>query len=428
MEPRAEKILARNESHSKRNFRRNYAAHAIEGGFYMAGLAFIAYETVLPPIIKSLGGPAWLISLAPALATIGFAIPPLFTAHLLEPLTRKLPVVAWNGIFIRGPFLVAALCLFFLAESHPMLTLAAVALAPFLNGFINGLVCPAWFELFAKTVPPQKRASLFAVRLVIAGIGGLIAGKTISYVLGVHPGPTGYAILHLICFSCLMVSFFVFLGIKETPMPPLSKRTPRTLKESLAEVPKIVRKDLNFRSFLISRIFGCAPYAAFPFLSIHALEALKLPQSYLGGFIMAFTIGSLAGNFFAGYLGDKFGGRIPLVAATAIYMLAFGTAVFANSLWLFLGVFLLTGFCRDATNVAANTLQSEIPPHSRRLKYLAIAMALLAPGMILAPLLGSVLWKVGAGSFVYPAALTLLLLSISLYLAWKIRDPRAARA
>ena len=137
MDPRAEKILARHDSHTMLNFRRNYAAHAVEGGFYMAGLTFVAYETILPPIIKTLGGPVWLISLAPALATIGFAIPPLFTAHLLEPLTRKMPVVAWNGLFIRGPFLIAALCLFFLADSHPVLTLAAVALAPFLNGLLD---------------------------------------------------------------------------------------------------------------------------------------------------------------------------------------------------------------------------------------------------------------------------------------------------
>lgn len=424
MGEKTERIIARHDAHTMRNFRRNYAAHAIEGGLYMAGLTFIAYETVLPPIIKSLGGPAWLIALAPSLATIGFAIPPLFTAHILEPLTRKMPIVVWSGVFVRGPFLVAALCLLLLADSHPLLTLTAVAVAPFLNGLINGLVCPAWFELFAKTVPPGKRASLFAVRLILAGIGGLIAGKMISYVLAAHPGPTGYGILHLICFLCLMGSLFVFMTIKETPLQPLHRKPPQNLRESLAEVPAILKEDLNFRSFVISRIFGCAPYAAFPFLSIHALETLKLPQSYLGGFFMAFTVGSMAGNFFAGYMGDRFGGRRPLVAATALYMMAFGVAAFASSLWVFLGVFMLTGFCRDATNVSASTLMAELPPQKRRLKYLAIGIAIMAPGMILAPLLGSVAWTLGAGRYVFPAAISLALLAISLYLAWRLRDPR----
>ena len=428
MDDRSEKLLARHDSHTMRNFRRNYTAHAIEGGLYMAGLTFVAFETVLPPIIKTLGGPAWLISLAPSLLLIGFALPPLFTAHLLEPLTRKMPIVAWNGLFIRAPFLVAALCLFFIADSHPVLTLTAVALAPFLNGFINGLVCPAWFELFAKTVPAQKRASLFAVRLVIAGLGGLIAGKVISYVLGSYPGATGYGILHLCCFICLMGSLFVFLGIKETPLPSLDEDSPRTLKESLAEVPQILKEDLNFRSFLLARIFGCAPYAAFPFLSIHALETLNLPQSYLGNFFIAFTIGSMAGNLFAGYMGDKFGGRRPLIAVTALYMVAFGLAAFATSLWLFLGVFLLTGFCRDATNVSGSTLMAEIPPSGCRLKYSAISMAVMAPGMLFAPLLGSVAWSLGSGRFIFPAAMSLLLMSISVYMAYKIRDPRKTRA
>jgi MFS family permease len=107
-------------------------------------------------------------------------------------------------------------------------------------------------------------------------------------------------------------------------------------------------------------------------------------------------------------------------------MLAFGAAAFANSLWLFLGIFMLTGFCRDSTNVAGGTLMTELPPAGRRLKYMALGSAVLAPGMIMAPLLGSVAWSLGGGRYVYPAALALLLLGVSLYLAMKIKDPRRA--
>jgi MFS family permease len=424
MGERTERVIARNEAHSLRHFRRNYMAHAVEGGLYMAGLTFVAFETVLPPVIKSLGGPAWLISLAPALSTLGFAIPPLFTAHLLEPLTRKLPVVAWNGVFIRIPFLVAALCLFFLAESHPMLTLAAVAAAPFLNGFINGMVCPAWFELFAKTVPVGRRASLFAVRLVIAGAGGLIAGEVISLALKAHPGPAGYGILHLCCFLFLMGSLMVFITIKETPMPQLDLNSPRTLKASLAEVPRIIRSDANFRGFLLARTFASAPYAAFPFLSIHALETLRLPESYLGSFFIAFTVGSMIGNVFSGYIGDQTGGRIPFLVTMILYMFAFGAAIFASNLLGFLMIFGLAGFCRDAMNVAASTLMAEIPPPKRRLKYLAVTMALLAPGMLFAPLLGVAAWSLGKGSYAWPATLSIMLLSVALYMIYRMKEPR----
>jgi len=421
-----DKILARHDAHTMRNFQRNYMAHAVEGGFYMAGLTFVSFETVLPPIIKSLGGPSWLIALAPVLCVVGISIPPIFTAHLLEPLTRKMPVVTYMGFFIRAPFLAAALALLFLADSHPFLTLAIVALAPFLNGFINGLTVPAWFELFAKTVPANRRASLFAVRLVIAGVGGLVAGKLIGSVLDAHPGPTGYGILHLCAFGLLMMSYFVFIFVRETPMPPLRKDGPSTLRESLAEIPEIIKGDENFRSFIAVRVFGCAPYVAFPFLSIHALGVLHLPESSLGGFFIAFTIGSIAGNVFSGYCGDKFGGKPALVIASMVYMAAFGVSVFASSVALFTAVFLALGFARDASNVANGTLTAEIPPQERRLKYMAISNAFFAPGMLAASLLGSLAWSLAGGSYACPAILSIVLMGLSLRASFKMREPRGA--
>ncbi len=423
-----EKILARHDAHAMRNFPRNYMAHAVEGGFYMAGLTFVSFETVLPPIIKSLGGPSWLIALAPVLCVIGISTPPLFTAHLLEPLTRKMPIVTYMGFFIRAPFLVAALALFFLADAHPLLTLVLVALAPFLNGLINGFTVPAWFELFAKTVPANRRASLFAVRLVIAGVGGLIAGKLIGVILEAHPGPTGYGILHLCAFGLLMLSYLFFVCIRETPMPPLRKDGPKTLRASLAEVPGILRADPNFRSFLAVRVFGCAPYVAFPFVSIHALSSLGLPESSLGGFFIAFTAGSLAGNVFSGYCGDKFGAKPVLIISTFLYILAFAGSALAASHLAFIIVFLGLGFSRDAMNVASGTLTAEIPPQAKRLKYMAITSAVFAPGMLAASLLGSLAWSLGGGRYVFPAAVAVLLMAASLYVAFRMRDPRSRKS
>jgi hypothetical protein len=64
-----------------RHLPRNYTAHAVEGGMYMGGLAFAHPQTVLPRMVEQLGGPDWLIALAPVLLMIGFSSPSLFVTH-----------------------------------------------------------------------------------------------------------------------------------------------------------------------------------------------------------------------------------------------------------------------------------------------------------------------------------------------------------
>ena len=81
-------------------------------------MTFIAVETVLPPIVQSLGVPAWLISLAPSLILFGNAIMPLFSAHVIEGMLRKIPALLSNGFYARLPML--------LADKYPLLTLAVV--------------------------------------------------------------------------------------------------------------------------------------------------------------------------------------------------------------------------------------------------------------------------------------------------------------
>ncbi len=94
-----------------RHLRRNYLALAFDGGFYAAGTAFVAFESVLPTLIEELGGPNWLVALAPTLNQYGFFILPMFTAHWYERLTRFKPTVAWISVPQRMPPLVVGLAL-----------------------------------------------------------------------------------------------------------------------------------------------------------------------------------------------------------------------------------------------------------------------------------------------------------------------------
>ena len=403
------------------HLRWNFAAHAIEGGSYMAGMTFVSVETVLPALINLLGGPIWLVSLSSILLVVGVSVPSLFVAHALERLQWKKPIIVFFTIFQRLPFLVAGLCLLLLAESHPMLTLWTVALAPFASGFFCGCTYPAWLELVAKTIPGNRLSSLFAMRLIIAGVVGFFGGALIVSIISRWPGPTGFGVLHLLAFGFLVVSYVVFIFIKETNLPP--RHMTEGLLDSLRDMAGILRDDRNFSIYLASRFFAAGAFVALPFMSLRALETLKTGESLLGYLVMALIAGSLAGNVFAGLLGDKMGAKLPATIATALYAAPFLIATFAASAPMFLLAFFLMGFCRDATNVATGALNAELPPIDKRMLYSSLIGASIAPSMLMASAVGTVAWSI-SGGFTLPAIIAACSLLISLVLTHKIDEPR----
>ena len=75
------------------HLRHNTVAHVIEGGLFIGGLAFVSAETLLPTVIKNLGGGNWLISLMPVMMMAGFMLPPIFTAHWIDRQRRFMPLL-----------------------------------------------------------------------------------------------------------------------------------------------------------------------------------------------------------------------------------------------------------------------------------------------------------------------------------------------
>ena len=407
----------------RKHLTRNYTLHSIEGGLYMAGLFFTAFETVMPPVIKALGGSAWMISIIPMMTTIGVSLPALFVLNKLERLRWKKPIVTYNGIFQRLPYLIAGLALIFLAIDYPRLTLWMVLLCPLCSGFACGLSFPAWMELVAKTVPPERRASLFAVRLIIASAFGLLAGYAIDLLLGKFPGTTGYGILHIITFIFLTGSFIFFVFIKETDIPPVHGDKEESLPELLKSCGRIIAEDKNFKVFLISRFLASGMFITIPFMSIYALNVLNESLSYTGHLVIASIFGAISGNLFSAYFGDKYGARHLLMLSTGGYALLFPASIMASSKPEFFAVFFFIGFFKDSMSVANGTLSAELPPWQQRIRYLTTGSAILAPSMIAVTFIATMIWQ-ASNSYTAVACAGSGVMITAYYFASKIKEPR----
>lgn len=406
----------------RRHFWRNYVAQAMDGGCFGGGLAFVDARTVLPTIAMSLGGPPWLISLMPVMFLVGIAIPPIFTAHLIDRLTRFKPLLLTTGIFQRLPYLLAGIALLTAAAGSKSVMLAAVALAPLFSGLACGSTMTGWQQLVMRTIPEGRRSSVMAMRFAISGIIGLGAGWVVKAVLSRWPEATGYAILHFAAFVALAMSYVAFSLIRETGVRPPAARA-HGLRENFRAIPHLLRSAGNLRVYLAACALLNGIYIVVPFLAIHALHVLDRPESYAGDLLVVQMAGIIAGNLAAAYLGDRFGGRLVLVVAQVMFIGLAGWSIAAETDVALRTIFFLFGFAISAIQVGTVTVTMDICPAERRATHLAIIAVVNLPSMLIATGIGGLLWT-GPERYGLVAGLAIAAVAASLALTARLREPR----
>ncbi len=408
-----------------RNGLRNYLAHSVDGGLFIGGIAFVAPESVLPRIVQSLGGPAWVIAVMPVAIILGFVLPGLLVAHRLERLERTLPIILAAGVIQRIPFLAAGLTLLLIGESRPGPALAVVVLAPLLSGLAGGITFPAWMELVAKTLPPARRASAMAIRMIIASMIGITSGAIIAAVLDRWPGMPGFGVLHLITFVFTVLSISVLALVREEPGDTTHHGPALGLRDNLKAVPGILRGAPGLPCFVAARVLTCSFFIPLPFMAIHALSITGHPDSYLGILVSAQMAGAIAGNVISGIIGDRSGARRPsLMGAGTLFVLC-AAVPYGTSWSFFVGCFAVLGFGMGCMRVGMMTLALELVPVAKRSTAVATIGWFMAVGLIGSSAIGGLLWSATQRLNLLGAVSAALML-IAVVLLARIPEPRNA--
>ncbi|MCE9518675.1 MAG: MFS transporter [Verrucomicrobia bacterium] len=370
-------------AHKDHHLRRNFWMHCLEGGCYMSGLAFISPETVLPSFVKSLGGSVNLVALMPVLLPASFSVLGLFVAPLVERLHHLKPFVVLFGAVQRLPYLIAALLMFSLPQSRAVL-LPIVVLTPIISGLIGGVGVNAWMEMVTRMIPEHLRASGWAIRYVIQGVIGLAAGPVIHWMLSRHSDAAGYAWLHLICFAFLALSFCAQLLMRETTDPHPLRLPQPSYKAYLRQLPVMLTEQPRLIRLIFARFTGLGWLMLVSFLTIHALKATGRPPADVGHLVLASMLGSLAGNIFAGWIGNRSGGRALMLFSRVLCLLLCAGLPFIHSFPGFLAMLFILGFGLFVDRVGDLTFSAELCPRERRPTYQAILSFCQAVALIVA--------------------------------------------
>ncbi len=372
-------------------------------------MSVVSAESVQTTLVRQLGGPNWLVSLMPSMMMIGFMWSPMLTVRWVERLRLYKKPVALVSIAQRLPSLLAAVALFLWAESQPTAALIAVALAPWVSGFVGGLTLSAFWQLVAKILPERRRSSSLAFRNLVATILGFLGGLTVKAVLSRWPGFEGYAVLYLLQFVLLMASFASFVAIREQPSPQQQAPHPEEPLHPWRRLPTLWRSSAFLRTMVWARVFGLGTLVATPFLAIHARMVTGAPLDVVGSFVSAQMLGAVAGNLLGGPIGDRAGGRFLAMLACGLLAGSMLLAAFSASVALFLLCFALIGAGNTLLMNGANTLQLAAFSERERPIVLAVISAFVFPGYLLAAAAATAFRDLGLGFPVASLTATVLL-------------------
>ncbi len=368
------------------HLRRNFFASAVDGGFYQAALALLAVETFLPALVHRLGGPTWIVALAPSLYQYGFLVIPIFVAARTEQLRRFVPLIAWTSVPQRVIPLLSGLALLFLRDSHPRLTLWSVALTPLVISCFGGLNVTAFWQLFAKVLPPNRRSSNLGLRNILGTVFGFAVASAGAAVLARRGALEGAGLLYVGSFGFMLLSLLFFCQVRELPHEPPPHDPEHDALARLRSLPALWRGDPLFRRYTTARLCLAGVGIFTPFLSLHALAALGRPESYVGRFVAAQMFGGILGNLLTAWIGDRRGGRaVALLGGWLSLALCFAAPCPLGEVG-FLVLFALFGAVTFLNLNGASALVLEIFPTARRTNCFALSQLLLAPAMLLAAL------------------------------------------
>ena len=384
------------QEQAEHNYRWNFLVNALDGATFWLGMSFISSTVILPLFVSHFTDNPLLIGLIPFLNTAGVYLPQIFMANAVEraPLKKFFPVTI--GFFSeRLPIFLLAPMTYFLATSQPRWTLILFFVLFAWHALGVGLIVVGWQDMIAKIIPVKHRGRFFGITNFIGNGAGVLGALALPFVLDRYAFPLGYVITFTVA-SALMVISWVFIALTREPAVYSSKPAVSQL-DYLRSLPAVLRRDRNFRFYLLTQIIFALSGMATGFLVVYAVQRWHLPDAQASGFTVALQIGLALANLFFGFLADRKGHKLSLEICMAVSVLSLALAIVAPSPLWFFPIFFLRGAVNAGIFVSGISIVYEFTDAENRPTYIGLANTIPGVAGALAPLIGG--WLAGALSY-----------------------------
>lgn len=404
----------------ERHYRWNFAVNLLDGLFFWFGASFASSTTILPLFISKLTSSTLPIGLVAVISQSGWFLPQLLTANAVERLARKKPVVVNLGFFSeRVPIWVLVIAAM-IAGRSPLLAMVLLLGGYAAHAVGAGVVATSWQDLIARCFPVDRRGRFFGLTAFLGAGTGALGAAFSAWLLRTFPFPTNFVYAFTIAAAGITLSWF-FLALTREPVQAVS--VPRqSNRQFVSGLPDLLRRDHNFRCFLLTRLLMALGGMGMGFVTVAAVHRWQVPDSTVGVYTAALLIGQTFGNLAFGLLADRFGHKLSLEIGALASVLGFGLAWLAPVAEWYYAAFALLGISAAAVFVSGILVVLEFCEPPRRPTYVGIANTGVGLVGMVSPLLGAWLASVDYGwLFALSAGLSFVALIL---MRWWVREPR----
>ena len=405
-----------------RNYRWNFTANLLDGATFWFGISFASTTTILPLFVSKLTSSPLALGLLAVLAQSAWFLPQLFTANAVEQLPRKKPVAVNLAVLLEGMpmwWLVVAAAV---AGQSPGLALITFLMGYAWHSLGSGVVATAYQDLIARCFPVDRRGRVLGIQAVLGFGAGALGSAFSAWLLRTFPFPTDFLYTFTVAATAITVSF-LFLGLTREPVQLVSV-PPQSNRQFWAGLPKILRRDHNYRHFLVARMLMAMGGMGGGFVAVEAVVRWRVPDSTVGGYTGVLLVGQTMGNLILGWLADRSGHKLSLELTALASVLAFALAWLAPSPAWYYAVFVLLGFTAGGIMVSGILIVMEFCEPGRRPTYVGMASTGVGLVSMVVPLLGA--WLAGLSYSWLFALSTAANLVALVAMRWWVQEPRWA--
>jgi len=405
----------------------NFIMGILHGMFYSGGIAFGSSTTVLPAFFANFTSSKILIGLSSSITgeigSLGNILPQLFVASKIEHRIHKRPLLRF-AITVRALcWGLLALVTYLFAGNNAGLTLAVLFLLLFLFTFMGGVATVPFMDIWGRTIPSNLRGRFFGYRQLLGGFLAVLSGFTVNFILNNSriSFPANYALLFLLAFILITISYFALGSVKETITEVHKEQL--SFYDFVGKAFDILKNNSNYRKFLVIQILSGAIALSLPFFVLYAKDVLQIKIGMIGVFLSAQMLGLMLSNIIWGHLSDSLGSTKVIQFSILFGMLAplFVLILPHNFPNLFVILFVFLGCFISGRVIGKNAFLLDIASDKDRPRYISLEGSFRLP-VVFFPLIGGML--IQRSSYEILFAITGLLLTGAFILSFGLEEPR----
>ncbi|MFC1976349.1 MFS transporter, partial [Chloroflexota bacterium] len=186
---------------------------------------------------------------------------------------------------------------------------------------------------------------------------------------------------------------------------------------------KIVKRDHNFRRFLLARFLIGLGMMGMGFVTVAAVQRWHIPDDMAALFTVALLFGQGAGNLLAGFVADRHGHMLSLKIGILAAVIGFAVAWWIPGANWYYVVFAFLGISIGIQIVSGILITMEFSTPEQRPTYMGVANTVSGIGSSVAPLVGGWLALSFSYNSLFAVGMAVNVIGL-LLLQWYVKEPR----